>query len=105
MELVEKAKEGDHKAFEILAKTCNSRLMQAIEDFNIVPHEREDLLQEIRIKIWKELIKYRGKSSFQMWARRIAIIHCVNHLCKKNPLRSSSPLDAPLEENEECSIP
>lgn len=60
MELVEKAKEGDNKAFEALTKACNSRLIRTLEHFNIVPHEREDLLQEIWIKIWKGLGKYKG---------------------------------------------
>lgn len=87
-ELIEKAKEGDNEALENLLKECNQKLVKIIGLFNIIPHEIEDLKQEIWIKIWKEIRGYKGKSCFHAWVLRIARRHCVSHVRKKSMLLS-----------------
>lgn len=42
--------------------------------------QAEDLLQEIFIKIWENLPKFRGESQLSTWVYRIAVNTCLMHL-------------------------
>ena len=45
--------------------------------------DAEDLLQEVFIKLFRNIKSFRGDCSFGLWARRITINYCVDHLRKK----------------------
>ncbi|MDD3004935.1 RNA polymerase sigma factor [Flavobacterium sp.] len=42
--------------------------------------EAEDLLQEVFIKIWQNMDKFRGDSQWSTWIYRIAVNTCLYHL-------------------------
>lgn len=42
--------------------------------------QAEDLLQEIFIKIWENLAKFRGESQWSTWVYRISVNTCLLHL-------------------------
>jgi RNA polymerase sigma factor (sigma-70 family) len=42
-----------------------------------------DMLQEVFIKIFKNLSHYSSEYKFYTWAQRIALNHCINHQKKK----------------------
>lgn len=44
------------------------------------PHDAEDLTQEILVKVYFQLPKFRGESSFRTWLWRLVSNHCLDHL-------------------------
>jgi len=54
------------------------------------PADREDLGQDIFIKIYQKLSTFRGESKFSTWISRIAYNTCLNHLNKKSTEMSKS---------------
>ncbi|MDD3726404.1 MAG: sigma-70 family RNA polymerase sigma factor [Candidatus Ratteibacteria bacterium] len=70
--LVERAKNGDHKAFEDLIKMTGDKI------YNLglrLLHNKEDaadIMQETYIAAYENLPKFKGASSFSTWLYRIA---------------------------------
>ena len=70
--LVERAKNGDHKAFEDLIKMTSDKI------YNLglrLLHNKEDaadIMQETYIAAYENLPKFKGNSSFSTWLYRIA---------------------------------
>jgi RNA polymerase sigma-70 factor (ECF subfamily) len=54
------------------------------------PHEAEDAAQEIFIKAYQSLDKFRGASSFSTWLYRIAANHCTDLLRQRSRRRTES---------------
>lgn len=52
---------------------------------NMVRDDAEDLLQEIMIKVYQNLNRYKPWYSFNTWIYTIARNHCNNHLEKRKP--------------------
>ncbi len=102
--LVERAKQGDKRAFEMLVVKYQRRVLRLISrmvrDGDLV----EDIAQETFIKVYRALPQFRGESAFYTWLYRIAVNTARKALLdlKRDPLAlaSSTTLDA---ENEETS--
>ncbi|MFH0762148.1 MAG: RNA polymerase sigma factor [Bacteroidota bacterium] len=45
--------------------------------------EAEDLLQEIFLKVFRDIGKFRGSCTFGVWVKRITINHCLSYIRKK----------------------
>lgn len=81
--LIEKAKQGDIKAFEELIieheKTVYNivyRMMNNVDD-------AYDLSQETFIKVYRQISSFDGKSKFSTWIYRIATNTCLDELRKR----------------------
>ena len=59
--------------------------------------EAEEAAQDIFIKAYQYLPKFKGNSSFSTWLYRITTNHCLDQLRKRNRRRTFS-LDALIEE-------
>jgi RNA polymerase sigma-70 factor (ECF subfamily) len=64
--------------------------------------EAEDLTQEVFIRIWKGLSRFRGESKLSTWMYRIAWNVCASHLEKKGRAPDMTPY---LEQDEDESEP
>lgn len=71
--LVERVKQGDVKAFEMLVVKYQRRIERLIgrmvRDVDMVP----DIAQETFIRAYRALPKFRGDSAFYTWLYRIAV--------------------------------
>jgi len=71
--LVERVKQGDVKAFEMLVVKYQRRIERLIgrmvRDVDLVP----DIAQETFIRAYRALPKFRGDSAFYTWLYRIAV--------------------------------
>src|SRR5262245_58873725 len=78
-----KAGAGDRRAFEILVKRYQARVVancrHITRDFNYA----EDLAQEVFVKAFFALNRFEGRSSFKTWLQKIKVNHCLNHLKAK----------------------
>lgn len=71
--LVERAQQGEQKAFELLMLKYQGRLIRLISRFIKDEHEAHDVAQETMIRAYRALANFRGESAFYTWLHRIAI--------------------------------
>ncbi|WP_269799122.1 RNA polymerase sigma factor RpoE [Marinicella sediminis] len=83
-ELVEQAKKGGMQAFELLVNRYQQRVANVIAKFIRDRDEIQDVAQEVFIKVFRALPKFRGDSSFYTWIYRIAVNTSKNHLVSKS---------------------
>lgn len=62
--------------------------------------EAEDLLQEVFIKAWQNLDKFRGDSQISTWIYRIAVNTCLYHL-RNQKNKKSVDIDKAIIKKEE----
>jgi RNA polymerase sigma-70 factor (ECF subfamily) len=79
-QLVERAQQGDKKAFELLVAKYQRKLGRLLSRFIRDPAEVEDVAQEAFIKAYRALPSFRGESAFYTWLYRIGINTAKNYL-------------------------
>lgn len=84
-QLLFKVKDGDHSAFEIIINTYRKLVIHII--FRMVTNtaDREDLFQDIFLKVYKNIKTFRFQSKFSTWIGKIAYNTCLNHVKKHRP--------------------
>jgi RNA polymerase sigma-70 factor, ECF subfamily len=78
--LVERAQQGDTRAFGLLVSKYQRRLLRLIMRFVRDSAEAEDIAQETFIKAYKALGSFRGESAFYTWLYRIGVNTAKNAL-------------------------
>ena len=102
--LVERVKQGDVRAFEMLVVKYQRRIERLIgrmvRDVDLV----QDIAQETFIRAYRALPKFRGDSAFYTWLYRIAVNTAKKALMdmKRDPLVFESSLRSD-EDGEETS--
>ena len=71
--LIEKAKNGNKGAFNILVNKYYPRVYATLFSFTKSKEDSEDLSQQTFIKVWQQISSFRGDSAFFTWVYRIAI--------------------------------
>ena len=100
--LVDRAKRGDVRAFEMLVVKYQRRIERLIgrmvRDVDIVP----DIAQESFIRAYRALPQFRGDSAFYTWLYRIAVNTAKKALMdmKRNPLVSESAMRSDEDSDE-----
>ena len=93
MALAMRARNGDNEAYESLVRHYRNEVYALCWYFTRNREDAWDLSQEVFIKAWRALARFRGDSSFKTWLMRIAANHCKDHL-KKRRLDTASFDDA-----------
>lgn len=81
-ELIDKAVNGDKKALSSLLSGVQDMVYNLSLRMLGSPHDAEDAVQEIMIKIITQLSAFRKESAFSTWVYRIATNYLIN--CKKS---------------------
>jgi len=71
---------GDRAAFDALVTRHKDRLFNLCFWFLGDFHEAEDVCQEVFIKIYQSVPKFRFEASFATWSYRIAVNACKNRV-------------------------
>lgn len=79
-ELVVRVQAGDKRAFDLLVKKYQHKIIGLIGRYVYDHHEALDVAQEAFIKAYRALPNFRGDSAFYTWLYRIAINTAKNHL-------------------------
>jgi len=84
-ELIEKLKNEDTRnyAFNLLVRKYQERIYWHIRKMVISHDDSDDLVQEVFVKVWKYLDKFRGDAQLYTWIYRIATNECLSFLAKK----------------------
>ncbi len=80
LQLIEASQKGDTKAFDVLVIRYQTRVYKIVARLVKDPNETMDVCQEVFIKAFRALKKFRGDSSFYTWLYRIAINTSKNYL-------------------------
>ncbi|MCB1086849.1 MAG: RNA polymerase sigma factor [Verrucomicrobiae bacterium] len=100
-ELVQRAKAGDDDAFARLASLYRGRITATASRYARGRPELEDLVQDIFIRAWKGLGKFREDAPFEHWIMRIAIRTCYDFLRRHRRRRELEILsDDPIPDRE-----
>ncbi len=88
--LVQRSREGDEEAFGSLVKKYKTKVFNMAFSFTRDREAADDLSQEIFIKAFYALGKFKFKSGFGTWLYRIAVNHIKDHLRKQKKERHIS---------------
>jgi RNA polymerase sigma-70 factor (ECF subfamily) len=86
--------------FNLLVKAYQQRLYWHIRKMVIDHDDADDLLQEVFIKVWRNIDKFREDSNLFTWLYRIATNECLNFLKRRKNRFSVSMEDANRELND-----
>jgi RNA polymerase sigma-70 factor (ECF subfamily) len=95
-ELVELSQKGDEDAFAALVKKYKMKVFNLAFSFTRDEALADDLAQEVFIKTFFGIPKFRFKSEFGTWLYRITVNHVKDYLRKKGRMRKM-PLENFLE--------
>lgn len=97
--LTEGIKLNKDKVFEDIVEEYSNSIIRLCYLQTGEVHESEDLAQEIFLKIYKNLDKFKGNSSVYTWIYRITINTCLTYLKKKGKIIQEE-LDENIASNE-----
>jgi RNA polymerase sigma-70 factor (ECF subfamily) len=92
-ELIERVKNGDKKAYDLLVLKYQQRVINLILRFVKNYADALDVSQETFIKAYKALPNFRGESAFYTWLYRIAVNTAKNHLTVQSRKITKSDYD------------
>ena len=101
-QLVERAQQGDKRAFELLVGKYQRKLARLLSRFIRDPAEVEDVTQEAFIKAYRALPTFRGDSAFYTWLYRIGINTAKNYLVS---MGRRAPVSADIGDDEDGDGP
>jgi RNA polymerase sigma-70 factor (ECF subfamily) len=81
-QLVERAQKGETRAFELLVRKYQHKLVQLVSRL-VGEADAPDVAQEAFVKAYRALPGFRGQSAFYTWLYRIAINAAKNHLVSR----------------------
>ncbi len=78
------------KAFELLLKKYQKHIYYSARRITTIHEDADDVSQNVCIKIWKNLDKFRNESSLKTWISRICINEALSYIEKKKRLLNLS---------------
>jgi RNA polymerase sigma-70 factor (ECF subfamily) len=93
-ELVQRVQKGDKRAFDVLIRKYQFKIIKLISRYVHDPHEAMDVSQEAFLKAYRALPGFRGESAFYTWLYRIAINTAKNYLVAQGRRPPGSDIDA-----------
>ena len=91
-QLVAACMAGHREAFEIIVERHRRTVYQLCYRFVGNHEDASDLSQDVFVRAYKGLQRFRGQSSLGTWLYRIGVNVCLNRVSAKRPL--TEPIDA-----------
>jgi RNA polymerase sigma-70 factor (ECF subfamily) len=85
---------GDEGAFAELVGRHKKRVFGTASRFARDTHQLDDLAQEIFLRAFRHLGKFRGDAPFEHWLARLAVSACYDFLRRERRVREQTSLDA-----------
>jgi len=96
--LIKKFKTGDESSFEKLVEKYQSRVYSIALSMLRDKNDADDVSQEIFVKVYRSLHKFKGKSKFFTWLYRITINTCINSRNGGGKRKKIVSLSQPIDE-------
>jgi RNA polymerase sigma-70 factor, ECF subfamily len=102
-ELVALCLAGQREAFDVIVERHRRTVYQLCYRFVSNHEDASDLAQEVFIRAFKGLQRFRGQSSLGTWLYRIGVNLCLNRVSVKRP--ATEPPDARPHVDEQAKDP
>lgn len=83
-ELVARAQQKDAAAYDELVRRYYKRIYALLYNMTSNKEDAEDLIQEVFVKAYAALQRFKGDSSFYTWVYRIAVNRAINYVKRRN---------------------
>jgi RNA polymerase sigma-70 factor (ECF subfamily) len=93
MVLVQAVRAGDQHAYAELIGRYQDKIFSLVAGLVRDHDDALDLTQEIFVKAYRGLDKFRAQSGFYTWLYRIAVRHCIDFSRRRKRSQESLPLD------------
>ena len=81
--LIEEYRGGRLEAFDELVRVYDQHVRRILGQLNVASADVEDLTQEVFVRIFRNLHRFRGQSSFYTWLYRITVNVFFDHNKKR----------------------
>ncbi len=98
-ELISRAAGGDPTAFQALVERYRAMVYRVAYQFAGNHHDAEDIAQEVFIKVYRSLDRFRHDAQLSSWMYRIVMNACIDHRRRQSPAGS-----APFGEEAELRL-
>ena len=92
--LVERVQGGDKRAFDLLVRKYQHKVIGLVSRYVKSHAECEDIAQESFIRAWRAIGSFRGDSAFYTWLYKIAVNTAKNHLVAMGRRPPTDDIDA-----------
>lgn len=99
-ELVRLCQDGDMAAFEQLFHKYQERVYSTALRMMNNQDDAMDLTQDIFLKAYQNIGKFRFTSAFSTWLYRLAVNLCIDELRKRKKIGNPVPLEEALSESD-----
>jgi RNA polymerase sigma-70 factor, ECF subfamily len=91
--LVRSTLAGDEDAFRELITRHKARVFGTCARFARDAQQLDDLSQEVFLRAWRKLNKFRGEAPFEHWLARLTVTTCYDFLRRERRHRDAVSLD------------
>ncbi len=91
--LIEMVLSGNDEAFAELVRRHKRKVFTIVSRHARDDGELDDVCQEIFIKVYQNLRKYRGDAPFEHWLSKIAVNACYDMLRRRRPAGEEVPFE------------
>lgn len=102
--LVGRAQCGDRAAFDQLVIKYQHRVAALLQRYIANPAERDDVAQEVFLRAYRGLDRFRGESAFYTWLYRVTVNAATNHRVSLGRQPLSRAVDADHAEQFHHSV-
>ncbi len=82
--LVERVQQGDSRAFDLLVRKYQHKILGLISRYIADRSECQDVAQEAFVRAWRAIHSFRGDSAFYTWMYKIAVNTAKNYLVARH---------------------
>jgi RNA polymerase sigma-70 factor (ECF subfamily) len=102
-QLVERAREGDGAAFRVLVERYMKKVYAVALDMTGDHHEAEDISQDVFLKAYGSLPRFRGRAGVSTWLYRMTVNTCIDR-SRKKAWKAMKPKGIKLDESIQQQI-
>ncbi|MBU6248198.1 MAG: RNA polymerase sigma factor RpoE [Xanthomonadaceae bacterium] len=92
--LVERVQKGDKRAFDLLVRKYQHKIVGLVSRYANNHAEAEDIAQDAFVRAWRAIGSFRGDSAFYTWMYKIAVNTAKNHLVAQGRRPPADDIDA-----------
>ncbi|HTD33671.1 MAG TPA: sigma-70 family RNA polymerase sigma factor [Candidatus Elarobacter sp.] len=83
LRLIEAYRAGRNEAFDELVRAYDQTVQRVLAQLNVEPSDVEDLAQDVFLRVYRNLHRFRAQSSFYTWLYRITVNVFFDHVKKR----------------------